>query len=137
MNIPEFTAHASLYRTNNRYRSAGFARSSAQITVVIPQLGGPGSPGHAACLSDCADQHPDWTRTQCLQACADPRGIPCKKHDNTINHLACIVGVEAWETACSAHCPFLGFPLGLGCEALCATTAAGFRSDCPPAVICS
>jgi hypothetical protein len=136
MNIPEFTAQASLYRTNIRYRSVAFARASAHGTVVIPQAGGPGAPGHAACLSDCADQHPDWTRKQCLAACRDPGGTPaCTPHDNTINHLACLGGVAFWETACVTGCTGTGIldPLcSFGCQEL----AAGFRRDCPPAVIC-
>src|SRR4051795_9121347 len=73
MNIPEFTAQASLYRTSNHYRSFG-QRSEQQRTIVIPQLGGRGFVGRANCLIDCADQHPDWTAARCSARCRDPGG---------------------------------------------------------------
>lgn len=74
MSLPAFTAQASLYRTNNRYRSLAFGPASPQSSVIVPQLGGPGFEGLANCLSDCADQHPTWTRARCRAICRDPGG---------------------------------------------------------------
>ena len=53
MNIPEFTAQASLYRTSNSYRSLAFEGGRTKKSVVTPQLGGPVSKLIANCLSDC------------------------------------------------------------------------------------
>src|SRR6266850_5982083 len=75
MNIPQFTAQASLYRTNNRYRSLAFDYASPPKTVLVPQLGGPGFEGLANCLMDCADKHPTWTAEQCNKICSDPGGF--------------------------------------------------------------
>jgi hypothetical protein len=76
MNIPEFTAQASLYRTSNSYRSLAFDRASPQRTVLLPQLGGPGFEGKGNCISDCVDLHPDWTAARCGEICRDPGSIP-------------------------------------------------------------
>lgn len=142
MKIPEFTAQASLYKARNSHRSLTFDRASAQSTVVTPQLGGPNAPGHAGCLNDCADQHPAWTRAQCAAACKDPIGAPCKPHDNSINNLACLIGVNTWEGNCGSDCltfasgGLVGAAAAALCVAGCHISAEGFRSDCPPAVIC-
>lgn len=82
MNIPEFTAQASLYRTSNSYRSLAFDRASLQRTVLVPQLGGPGFEGYGNCISDCIDTkqyyNPKLTYEEAGQACAgacrDPGG---------------------------------------------------------------
>ncbi len=72
MNIPEFTAHASLYRTANRYQSTGSGtRSDVHGATVIPQLGGRGYVGHQVCTSDCLDRHPDWSAQRCSRSCND------------------------------------------------------------------
>jgi hypothetical protein len=84
MNIPGFTAQASLYRTSNSYRSLAFDRASPQRTVLVPQLGGPGFVGSSGCITDCMDRleyyHPELTikeaLRQCGQACRDPVGTP-------------------------------------------------------------
>jgi hypothetical protein len=73
MNLPAFTASASLYRTSNRYRSLRQG-GEVQRTAVNPQLGGPGFEGLANCLNDCADEHPDWTAARCRAICRDPGG---------------------------------------------------------------
>lgn len=80
MNMPGFTAEASLYKGKARY--AGRYRQQArgeqwgepQRTIVIPQLGGPGFEGLANCLTDCADAHPAWTAARCRASCRDPGG---------------------------------------------------------------
>ena len=80
--MPGFTAVASLYNgkagTTGRYRQEanGEQRGELQRTVVIPQVAGPGAPGFATCVSDCADQHPKWTRARCKAACSDPGSTP-------------------------------------------------------------
>jgi hypothetical protein len=76
MNIPEFTAQASLYRTSNHYRSLAFDSASPQRTVLVPQLGGPGFEGFGNCISDCADLHPGWTAARCGAACHASDGPP-------------------------------------------------------------
>jgi len=73
VNIPQFTAQASLYRTSHHYRSPG-QRGKPQRTVIIPQLGGPGFEGYWNCVSDCVDLHPDWPAGRCRVACRDPGG---------------------------------------------------------------
>jgi hypothetical protein len=75
MNLPAFTAQASLYRTSTIYRSLG-QWGEPQRTVLIPQLRGPGAGSLADCLNDCADAHPDWTAARCRLSCRDPGGIP-------------------------------------------------------------
>lgn len=74
MNMPQFTAQASLYRSSYRYRSLG-QRGELQTTVVIPQIPNKDAPGRAGCISDCLDKHPDWKRDKCERACNDPGGI--------------------------------------------------------------
>jgi hypothetical protein len=143
MNIPEFTAQASLYRTSNSYRSLAFDRASPQRTVLLPQLGGPGFEGKGNCISDCADLHPDWTKAQCGAACRASDGPPCKPQDNSLNRAVCINGTNGWEAACAADCALLsgggilGMVAAAACAAGCHAVAAQQRSDCPSAVICT
>ncbi len=57
MNIPEFTAEASLYRTSNSYRSSGseFDGSPTTQSVVAAYFPGPGTRGKCnECLESCA-----------------------------------------------------------------------------------
>jgi hypothetical protein len=109
MNIPEFTAQASLYRTSNSYRSLAFDHASPQRTVLVPQLGGPGFEGMANCISDCADTHPDWTAAQCRASCRDPGAPPPPPRDPTSRDLS-IAGCWFWWGACKAN------PFGFGCD---------------------
>ena len=76
MNIPEFTAQASLYKTSNSYRSLAFDRASLQRIVLVPQLGGPGFEGYGNCISDCMDKHPNSKDAVklCVRSCRDPGG---------------------------------------------------------------
>ena len=78
MNIPEFTAQASLYRTSNSYRSLAFDRASLQRTVLVPQIGGPDFEGYWNCVNDCRDKHPNLTPKDaaklCVRSCRDPGG---------------------------------------------------------------
>jgi hypothetical protein len=69
MNLPEFTAQASLYRTSNSYRSLAFDRASPQRTVLVPQLGGPGFQGLQSCINDCRDENRDFTIAECRAFC--------------------------------------------------------------------
>jgi hypothetical protein len=76
MNIPQFTAQSSLYRSSNRYRSLG-QRDELQTTVVIPQLPQKDAPGPGGCISDCMDKYPPTRsreqlreqREQCRREC--------------------------------------------------------------------
>jgi hypothetical protein len=57
MNIPAFTAQASLYRTSNSYRSSAlnFGGSSPAQPVVLAYMPGPGTQAKCStCLSHCA-----------------------------------------------------------------------------------
>lgn len=72
MNLPGFTAQASLYKTSNRYSSLAFDHTSPQRTVLVPQLGGPDFEGRDNCISDCRDSHPAWSIERCGRACNDP-----------------------------------------------------------------
>src|SRR5690242_20596941 len=74
MKIPGFTAQASLYSANNSHHSSLFDRTSAEGSVVVPQVGGSGYEGHGSCLIECAEQHPDWTAERCKLSCRDPGG---------------------------------------------------------------
>ncbi len=109
MNIPEFTAQASLYRTSNHYRSLAFDCASPQRTVLVPQLGGPGFEGFGNCISDCADLHPDWTAARCGAACRANDGPPPPPTDPTNRDLG-IAGCWFWWTACTTN------PFGFGCD---------------------
>lgn len=143
MNMPGFTARASLYRTGNRYRYLAFDRASPQRTVLVPQLGGPGFEGKANCISDCVDQHPTWTLARCSAACRDPGGTPCNPKDNSVHRALCLAGTAAWQAACSADCALLsglgwfGAAAAAACAYGCEQVASRQRSDCPPAVICT
>lgn len=109
MNIPEFTAHASLYRTSNSYCSLAFDRASPLRTVLVPQLGGPGFEGWANCISDCVDTHPHWTAAQCRASCRDPGAPPPPPADPTNRDLS-IAGCWFRWSLCNAD------PLGFGCD---------------------
>lgn len=98
MNLPEFTAQASLYRTSNRYRSLG-QRGEPQRTVVMPQLGGKNFKGFRGCVMDCLDQHPYWTSAQCERSCRDP-GHAGASSDTSVNDFLSNMGIGAWEGAC-------------------------------------
>jgi hypothetical protein len=57
MNLPAFTAEASLYRTSNRYRSSGseFDGSPTTKSVVAAYFPGPRTQGKCnQCIKDCA-----------------------------------------------------------------------------------
>ncbi len=108
MNIPEFTAQASLYRTSNSYRSLAFDLASPKRTVVTPQLGGPGFEGKANCFMDCRDKHPKWTAERCGAYCRDPGGIrgsggppSCEASQAKCNleFLACAAGLGPFGAA--------------------------------------
>jgi hypothetical protein len=100
MKIPEFTAQDSLYRTSNHYRSLG-QRGEPRRTVIIPQRGGPGFEGLANCLSDCADEHPNWTSSRCAASCRDPIGIPGSGSEQK-RDLASILICEAGYHLCDS-----------------------------------
>src|SRR6478735_3902246 len=48
MNIPRFTAQASLYKTNNRYRSSRSAFDDSRTTQTVIQMNMPDSQGAAS-----------------------------------------------------------------------------------------
>jgi hypothetical protein len=108
MNMPGFTAHASLYKANNRYRSPA---GEPQGSVVIPQLGGPDFKGFGGCINDCVDKvrynqplltHKEAIR-QCSQQCHDPfTGVDLSTPGNSLNDFLSSTGIEFWETGCSA-----------------------------------
>ena len=111
MNIPDFTAEASLYRTSNSYRPLAFDRVSPQRAVVIPQRGGPGFEGFWACVQDCKDENPGWTTRECQAACRDVGGPggPPPPADPTNRDLS-IAGCWAWWAACKIN------PFSFGCD---------------------
>ena len=124
MNIPDFTAEASLYRTSNSYRSLAFDRASPQRTVVSPQLPNENAPGLAGCMSDCRVENPGWTAAQCRAACRDPGSIPGsggrRKLDPSIKVL-CTLGATG--------CLLGGFDVDLA--ALClASWFTGYDGPC-------
>jgi hypothetical protein len=98
MNIPEFTAQASLYRIGNRYRSFG-QRGEQQKTVVITQLGGRNFKGFEGCKMDCLEKHSDWTYEQCEKSCRDP-GHAGVSSDTSLNDFLSSAGIAFWEGAC-------------------------------------
>jgi len=71
MNIPAFTASASLYRTRTNYRSSGIFGSS-ESSAIIPQLPDRDAPGRGGCFADCIDKR--LTKKQCHDRCGDPGG---------------------------------------------------------------
>lgn len=118
MNMPEFTAQASLYRSNNRYCSFG-QQGELQKTAVIPQLPNKNAPGKVGCVMDCRDQHPDWSAAKCAARCRDPGGIkgsgsgPTRPADaNAVcwaGYFACsAVGLAAFRPDLWASCLFGG-----------------------------
>jgi hypothetical protein len=123
MNIPEFTAQASLYRSSNSYRSLAFDRASPQGTVLVPQVKGPDAPNPGDCFSDCMDKlayhHPELTREQagrrCGQACRDPVGTPT---DRGYGPSCESSPPESCAIALGACCVFLPFPF-FSCPAIC------------------
>jgi len=70
MNIPKFTAQASLYRTGNRYRSLGYT-DGPQTTDFIPQLfrgsGGAQLLCKEQCEKDCMGNDTPTERANCLK----------------------------------------------------------------------
>lgn len=100
MNMPEFTAQASLYRSNNRYCSLG-QQGELQRTLVISQLGGRGFKGFEGCIMDCLDKHPDWTPAKCERSCKDP-GHAGTSSDSWFNDSLSNAGIAFWEGGCSA-----------------------------------
>ena len=102
MNMPRFTAQASLYRTNNRYCSLG-QQGELQSTAVISQLGGRNFKGFAGCQNDCLEAHPELTRNQCAQRCRDPfAGVDLSTPRNSFNDFLSSAGIDFWEGGCSA-----------------------------------
>jgi hypothetical protein len=125
MNIPGFTAHASLYRANNRYRpSAG----EPQGSVVIPQLGGKGFIGFGGCIDDCVDRLQSRRPTltieeaagQCSKQCRDPfSGVDLSTPDNGLDGFLSSAGISFWEIGCSAASKSVLGPFGsLACKAV-------------------
>jgi hypothetical protein len=76
MKMPDFTAQASLYRSNSSYRSPTFDGASMQRPVVVPQRGGRGFEGHAFCIDTCRDR--GGTEASCRRICngGDPPKVP-------------------------------------------------------------
>jgi hypothetical protein len=121
MNMPGFSAQASLYRTDNRYRSVA---GEPQGTGLIPQLGGPGFEGRAFCISKCIDENPGLTAKQCAARCRDPGGTPGtgggRKPDPSVEILC---------DSMYMGCAFSGHDAYLG--ALCATRFfTGYGGPC-------
>jgi hypothetical protein len=104
MNIPGFTAAASLYRASGRIRRPRPERAAPERTAIIPQLGGKGFKGLTGCISDCRDQHPEKTGEQCRRACSDPfGGVDLSTPGNPLNDFLSSAGIDFWEAACSVN----------------------------------
>jgi hypothetical protein len=127
MNMPGFTAEASLYNVKGyytgRYRqeALGGQRGEPQRTVVIPQLPRDevGRGGFGLCINDCVELHPDWPAGRCITACRDPGGIPGSGSGQTRDaasialcwygySLCTAVGFEAFRPDLWASCLFGG-----------------------------
>jgi len=104
MNLPAFTAEASLQDTSSRCRSLTSDSASPKRRVVIPQLGGRGFKGFQGCKSDCLDKHPTWTGAQCERSCRDP-GHAGASPDTSFNDFLSSAGIGAWEIGCRLN-PF-------------------------------
>ena len=90
MNIPQFTADASLYRTNRHYRSITAVSAADNGGQVFPALVGRWSlslPG-ITCELNCIEV--------CTEFCR-PTGWDCCK----------------WETRCAAECDFFGYDISI------------------------
>jgi len=78
MNMPGFTAEASLDKLSSRrrYRQEAFSeqRGELQGTILIPQLQRSGGPGRQDCLDNCIEKNPTWTVERCARSCNDPGG---------------------------------------------------------------
>jgi hypothetical protein len=118
MNMPGFTAHASLYRANNRYRSLA---AEPQRSFVIPQIGGPDFKGFGGCIDDCLDRvqskQPTLTlkeaQKQCSQQCRDPlSGVDLSTPRNSFNDFLSDFGIGFWEGGCSATSEMAVGPFG-------------------------
>jgi hypothetical protein len=75
MNMPGFTADASLDKQSNRWiyqqKTFGGQWGKSQRTMVAPQLGGPDFQGFQICVNECRDTNPSLTIAQCRSACRD------------------------------------------------------------------
>jgi hypothetical protein len=72
MNLPGFTAEASLYRLVSTYGSKTVHGSGRALGAVVPQLRVPTAPGCGECTSL---RWPDGTPTgACARACCDVLG---------------------------------------------------------------
>ncbi len=101
MNIPGFTAAASLYNTNNRHRSR-VRRSEPRRAGVRPQLGDRDRyEGFSGCVSDCLDSHPYLTPDQCKRNCRDPfAGVDLSTERSWFDDLLSEAGIGFWEVGC-------------------------------------
>ena len=111
MNIPEFTAQASLYRTSNNYRSPALDRASPKRTAVIPQIGYEDYKGFGGCINDCIDRKQYYNpklkyeeaQRACARACRDPfAGVDLSTPRNSFNDFLSSAGIAFWEEGCSA-----------------------------------
>src|SRR5262244_315918 len=81
MNIPKFTAQASLHRTGNRYRSLGYM-SGPQTTNLTPQLfrgsGGAQLLCREECEKSCMGNDTPTERANCLirEKCSERPACP-------------------------------------------------------------
>lgn len=68
MNIPGFTADASLYKTSGHYRIAGTTNDLVGSQGVLPQL------PIGFCMANCDHIQDDFTRTVCNLRCFEQGG---------------------------------------------------------------
>lgn len=107
MNIPEFTAQASLYRTNNRYRSSGLESGDLWYSGSIVPTYYPGPAAKAACDKCLTSARDDYFKCVLLQ------GFPLSLIHCTLgawwNAGSCVV-----EDCCPKRCEF-SIEAGKGC----------------------
>ena len=126
MNIPEFTAQASLYRTSNRYRSsvAEFAGSIADHSVVAAYIPGPRTQERCSgCTDICVG-----ARNICLagvgvsvlSACGLSLGFGC-------------AGAYAWGAVQTAGC-YAHYAECFGYCQIPSASEVGWESPCCPKV---
>lgn len=131
MNIPEFTAEASLYRTSNSYRFLTFDRASPERTVLVPQLGGPGFKGYWGCIDDCVDQHPNWKAARCREYCRRDPGVTSSGGSSPGYGPSCENSPPAECAYLHAGCCLLGLFECIGvCAGLHQTCLENSRREC-------
>ena len=130
MNVPGFTAHASLYRTNGRYRfSASQLSVSPNSEAIVPAyLPGPDTQARCRnCMEDCvtADAYCTASATALLAGCVFPPACPLAAAAAGKALIACQAAFLSCSAICSLPRPELFGSKLLG-ESPCCPKVCGF-----------